>query len=358
VSAPEKIGPYRVVKRLAVGGMAELFLALRSSHEGFKRLVVVKRIRPERASNEQLVTMFLDEARLGASVHHPSLVQVLDLDQAEGVYYMVLEYVRGPSLKRLIESSGQLGLPMELALSVAIALCEGLHHLHTRRDALGRPMTTVHRDLNPDNVVVSYEGAVKLIDLGIAKSDEAVYETATGVIKGTYGYMAPEQLLSRKDVDHRADLFALGVLLYETTLGVHPFGLDTVDQLIEMVRSGQFAPPESLYEGYPEALSRLVCRCLEVEPNDRPPDARLVQLELERVCLSLGFVPSMARVAEQVRLLVPEPSVGSRQGEKAPKPRDNTDQRTAQIDFDELEASSHRPDDDEATWVFKHPKKL
>lgn len=360
VAPPETIGPYRVIKKLAVGGMAELYLALRSSHEGFKRLVVVKRIRSERASNDQIVTMFLDEARLGASIYHPNLVQVLDLGQAEdGAYYMVQEYVRGCSLKRLVEASGQLGLPMELALSVAIAVAEGLHHLHSRRDALGRPMTIVHRDLNPDNVLVSYDGAVKLIDLGVAKSDEAVYETATGVIKGTFGYMAPEQLLSRRDVDYRADLFALGVLLYEMTLGVHPFGLETVDQLIEMVRTGQFAPPESLYEGYPELLGRLVCACLAVEPDARPAGARLVQVELERVCLGLGFVPSMARIAEHMRLLVPEPAPAGRQA-AGPAPllaRSEPGQRTTQIELAELESAARALGDDEETWVFKHPRK-
>ena len=354
---PTNIGPYRVVKKLAVGGMAELFLALRSSHEGFKRLVVVKRIRPERASDPQLTTMFLDEARLGASVYHPHLVQVLDLGQHEGTYYMVLEYVRGPSLQDLLETSGQLGLPMDVALTVAIALCEGLHHLHSRTDGLGRSMMIVHRDLNPKNVVVSYDGAVKLIDLGVAKSQESVYETATGVIKGTYGYMAPEQLLSRKDVDHRADIFALGVLLYEMTLGVHPFGLETVDQLIEMVRKGEFAHPSTLYEGFPAALATLICRCLEVDPGRRPLDAHTVQTALEEVCLSLGVVPSMARVAGQVRILCPEPAAQRVTAHPQSRSEQNLSGATAQIGLEELEREAGRVEDEEATWVYKWPRR-
>jgi serine/threonine-protein kinase len=298
--------------------------------------------------------MFLDEARLGASMYHPNLVQVLDLGQHEGSYYMALEYVRGPSLKELLAASGQLGLPMEMALSVAIAVCEGLHHLHSRKDALGRPMRIVHRDLNPDNIVISYEGAVKLIDLGVAKADNAVYETSTGVIKGTFGYMAPEQILSRRDVDHRADLFALGLLLYEMTLGVHPFGFDSVDQVVEMVRKGEYAAPATLYEGYPEGLARLVARCLEIDPNDRPADTRIVQSALEDICLDLRIVPSMTRVAEQVRLLSPDPA-SRPQAEQLPR-RLSPDQATADIWVEDLRRAA-RPDDDEKTTVYKWPKR-
>ncbi len=301
-------GPYRIVRKIAAGGMAELYLARQRGIEGLERTVVIKRILPTFVRNDEFVTMFLDEARLLGALSHPHIAQVFDLGKVDDTYYMVMEYVRGPTLRALLsasDSSGEGGLPEKEAIGIALAIGEALAYAHARRDELGRPLGIVHRDLNPANVMVSYDGAVELIDFGIAKAATKVYETRTGVIKGTYGYIAPEQL-RREKVDHRADVFALGVLLYEMLVGRHPFDVSEAPDLFDTIRRANYRRPREVAPEIPEALDELVARCLSPTPEGRPGDVRAVIDALAAHMAHRGVVCTMGDIARLAQGLVPD----------------------------------------------------
>ncbi|MBI2897757.1 MAG: serine/threonine protein kinase [Deltaproteobacteria bacterium] len=305
-----QVGRYQILRKLATGGMAEIFLARQEGMEGVERTVVIKRILQHRARDAEFVTMFLDEARIVATLVHPNIAQIYELGKEDDCFFLVMEYVRGPDLGKLLDTiyeSGGRGLPLRIALPILIGVCEALHYIHEKRDEHGTPLGIVHRDINPQNVVVSYEGAVKLIDFGIAKAKTKVYETRTGVIKGTYGYMAPEQLTRKAPIDRRSDVFALGVLLYEAVLGVHPFEASDEVSLLGHIVRGDFRRPRAVRADFPEELERVVLGCLAPRPEQRIPDARTVQLHLEEFMAANHLVVSMARLGDFVRDVVPEP---------------------------------------------------
>jgi serine/threonine protein kinase len=308
---PTPAGRFQILRKLATGGMAEIFLARQTGMEGLERLVVIKRILPHRARDAEFVTMFLDEARIVAGLNHPNVAQIYDLGKEEETFFLVMEYVRGPDLGKLLDTiyeSGGRGLPLRIALPIIIGTCEALHYIHEKRDEAGMPLGIVHRDINPQNVVVSYEGAVKLIDFGIAKAKTKVYETRTGVIKGTYGYMAPEQLTRKAPIDRRSDVFALGVLLYESILGVHPFEASDEIALLGHIVRGDYKRPRAVRADFPEELERVILGCLTPRPEQRIPDARTVQEHLEEFMAANRLVVSMARLGDFVREVVPEPA--------------------------------------------------
>ncbi len=307
----EEIGSYRIIRKIAEGGMAEIFLARQRGIEGLERTVVLKRIQEAYATNDEFVTMFLDEARLMAVLSHPNLAQVVELgrDAKEG-YYLVVEYVRGPTVRELLaagERRGMHGLPMKEALGIGISIGEALSYVHGRRDEHGRPLRIVHRDLNPSNVVVSYDGAVKVIDFGIAKAATKVHETRTGVVKGTYGYIAPEQLTGMAPTDNRADIFALGVMLYEMLLGTHPFDTGQDLDIVSRVLSAKYLRPRQVMAGFPAAVERAITKCLAPHPEGRPDDVRLVIDALAEHLATIRQVPTMGAIATLASDLVPDP---------------------------------------------------
>ncbi len=302
-------GPYRIVRQLTTGGMAEIFLARHEGLEGLERTVVLKRILPLHSHDEEFVTMFLDEARLMAALTHPHIAQVFDLGKEDDTYYIAMEHVRGPTLGTLLQSASRSQeqlLPQQTALAIALNVAQALDYIHGLRDDHGRPLQIVHRDLNPANVLVGYTGAVKLIDFGIAKSMTKVYETRTGVIKGTFGYIAPEQLSGEGVVDHRADVFALGVLLYEMCVGAHPF--DATDQLnrIEDILNANYKPPSAVSPGFPRVLNELIVRCLCPSPDGRPATMRAVIDQMTDYLGQCGLVPTMRDIARVTHQLVPD----------------------------------------------------
>ncbi len=323
----EDFGPYRIVRRLAVGGMAEIYLARQRGIEGVERTVVLKRILPSFSTDDEFVTMFLDEARLMAALAHPNIAQVFDLGKVEDSYYLVMEYVRGPALGGLHKAAlraGEKSLPEKEVLGITLGIAEALAYTHELRDELGRPLNVVHRDLNPANVLVSYDGAVKLIDFGIAKTATKVYETRTGVIKGTYGYIAPEQLTRSGLVDHRADVFALGVLLYEMAVGQHPFDASDEPNLIDRILRARYRRPRQVVPTFPKALDVLIAACLEPDPKNRPANVRTFIAELIAYLVDKRTIPTMGDIAALTRRLVPDkegPVPLRPLTQKAPKPR-------------------------------------
>lgn len=313
----QRIGPYRLERRLATGGMSEVYLARLQTSEGVERAVVVKRLRADLAEDEdELLEMFLDEARLMARMSHPHIVQVFDAARDTSGMYLAMEYVQGVTLARLIGARRDAGgsgdhapLPERDALGIVLAIAEALAYVHELRDAAGRPMRIVHRDLNPANVLVGYDGSVKLIDFGIAKAASRLAHTSVGFVKGTVGYIAPEAL-DGVPLDHRADVYALGLLLYELTVGRHPFEASDPKESMRRAHEGEYPRPRDLVPGYPAALERIVARCLAPHPAGRYDTMRELVSDLAVHLSARGLCPTMTDLAALVHARVPDPAAG------------------------------------------------
>ncbi|WNG39534.1 serine/threonine protein kinase [Archangium violaceum] len=262
---PRQLGPYRLVRRLGAGGMAEVFLALAFGASGFEKRVVLKVLRPEHQGNPTYERMFLEEGRLGARLSHRNLVGVHDLGFADGAYYVRLDYVEGADLATLL-ARGLPGAP--LALFVAEELALALAAVHGLEDESGRPLGLVHRDVTPSNVLVSRLGEVKLADFGIAKATLLRDQTRSGVRKGTYAYMSPEQVRGGV-LGPASDLFSLGTTLHELLTGRRPFDGETPFETMERIREADVGPLPDVDED----LRPLLRTCLARRPEDRPGSA-------------------------------------------------------------------------------------
>ncbi|MEZ4365957.1 MAG: serine/threonine-protein kinase [Kofleriaceae bacterium] len=255
---------------LATGGMAQIYLAKAGGIGQFERYVVLKTILPDRADDTRFVSMFLDEARLAATLNHQNIAQVYEVDEADGAYFMAMEYVHGENVRLLLETTLKRGwtIPIELGVAIISGAAAGLHHAHERRGKGGAPLNIVHRDVSPANIMVGYDGAVKVLDFGIAKAEERSTRTQQGTIKGKYGYMSPEQCRG-KPVDRRSDIFALGIVLYELTTLRRAFrGNDDFDTMKRIV-SGDITPPSVAVPGYPRELESIVLTAMARDPEFR-----------------------------------------------------------------------------------------
>jgi serine/threonine-protein kinase len=302
LSAGQAVGAYSIVKRLAAGGMAELFLAVKQGPEGFEKPVVIKRILPEYAQEAEFVAMFLDEARLLASLSHPNIVAVDELGEQDGEYFFAMEYVNGLNLRELRDLCRvvKVALPLEHVLTILCGAAAGLHYAHERKDEDGRSLDIVHRDVSPQNVLVSFDGAVKLVDFGVARSSEARAHTEAGQIKGKIGYMSPEQCRNRP-LDRRSDVFSLGALLYEMTTGTRLYVGENDFVVLEKTAHGRFDPPSRVIAKYPRELELIVLRALALSPEDRYPNCRALSRDLEAFAKKCGMVLSNAGLSEFVR---------------------------------------------------------
>ena len=274
-----QLGRYVVVRRLAGGGMAELYLARLDGPNRFVKPVALKLMHPHLCDTPEFVGMFMREARIAASLQHPQIVQVLDVGEADGEYFLALEYVHGVDLRRVLSEQHGEPLPLGAALRIVIDVANGLHHAHSLCDGNGRPLGIVHRDVSPSNVLIAYDGAVKLTDFGIARMTEQTHVTATGSIKGKPGYMSPEQCL-QENVDARSDVFALGVVLYELTTGRPAFPGDMIATMNRVI-DGRYTPPGQIVRDYPPALAMIVRRALASNVEHRYPSAAAFRAALE-----------------------------------------------------------------------------
>ena len=294
---PRKFDRYELLKKLATGGMAEIFLAKQSGLEGFEKVVVLKRILPHLAQDEEFVSMFLDEARIAAKLSHPNVVQIYDLGKADGTYYIAMEYVSGRNVQHLIGKGQQRGemLPVEHVCRILAGVCDGLHYAHSRKDYDGTPLNIVHRDISPQNILVSFAGGVKVVDFGIAKASTQLAQTRAGVLKGKYAYMSPEQVRGAK-VDHRSDVFAVGLVMYEMLTAVRAFERDSSLKTLKAIVQEKPLNPRELNPDVPMEVVKLLSKALEKNPDRRYKTAQEMQLALE------DYLESSPKKSNNVRL--------------------------------------------------------
>lgn len=298
-----RFGRYVLCRRLADGGMGTVYLAKAEGPKGFERAIAIKRIHPHLARRKDLVDMFLDEARLCARIHHPNVCATFDFGEADGTWFLAMEYLLGESLASVVR---EVALRAELLGSerwraivarIIADAAEGLHAAHELTDERGRPLGVVHRDVSPQNLFVTYDGAVKVLDFGVARAAGRVHETRAGALKGKVAYMAPEQATAGP-VDRRADVFALGVCLWEALTGRRLFKRATDIETIGAVKDQDIPTPSSMRPGIEPELDRIAAGALTREPNLRIASARELATALEGYLHGRSSVTTRATVGE------------------------------------------------------------
>jgi serine/threonine-protein kinase len=281
---PARFGKYTLIRKLATGGMAELFLAIHKSVAGFEKLIVIKRILPSMNQDRAFIEMLLHEARIAATLSHPNIVQIFDVGQADGQYFIAMEHVHGEDLRSIVrqmKKKGVLEFPLEHALAIVRGMCAGLAYAHDKRDLDGTHLAIVHRDISPQNIVVTFTGDVKIVDFGIAKSDTRMGEqTKSGKLKGKVPYMSPEQARG-DDLDARSDLFATGTMLFELTTGKRLFKGQSEYETLKLICEREYPRPSDVRPDYPPDLEAIVLRALAKDRQDRYQSAREMQADLE-----------------------------------------------------------------------------
>lgn len=287
---PIPFGKYYLLERINVGGMAEVFKAKATGVEGFERMVAVKRILPSIAEDEEFITMFVDEAKIAVQLTHANIAQIFDLGRTSESYFIALEFVHGKDLRSIFHRSRQRGeqVPIPMACYVIMKICEGLDYAHNKRDATGQFLNLVHRDVSPQNMLVSYEGEVKIVDFGIAKAAGKAGRTQAGILKGKFGYMSPEQVQQGLEIDRRSDIFGLGICLYETLTGERLFVAETDFATLEKVRKVEIMPPSTYNRRIPEELEQIVLKSLARNRDQRYQTAMELHDELQSFMYTSG----------------------------------------------------------------------
>jgi serine/threonine-protein kinase len=301
-----RLGNYELVRLLAQGGMADIYLA---KQDGLDRHVAVKVLDQERARDVDSCQLFLDEARLVGMLSHPNLATVYEVDTKDGVHYLAMEYVHGADLRDILAKAQERGaeLAYDCALSIVTAAAAGLDHAHRRCGPDGRPLHLVHRDVSLSNIMVGHDGAVKVIDFGIAISTASVHVTNPGIVRGKASYMSPEQCLG-DPVDLRTDVFALGIVLYELTTGRRCFqGNSDFERMVAVVR-GDWVPPSVHVAGFPAALEQVIATALAHDPANRYPSAAAMIEALEAVAALEGWTLGASATARLMRELFGAPA--------------------------------------------------
>ncbi|HVX95786.1 MAG TPA: serine/threonine-protein kinase [Polyangia bacterium] len=290
-----QVGRYRIVRHLASGGMAELYIARQEAMGGFEKEIVVKILQPKFAENPRVVQMFLDEARLAAKLNHQSIVHVYDVAEDGGLTYIAMEYIRGETLTDIVRVGLAAGkyLPLEHAVHVVRQTAAGLAYAHAWRESNGQLLRIVHRDVSPTNILVTMEGQTKIVDFGIARAQEELRDEA-GVV-GKAGYMSPEQVRGEA-VDTRSDIFSLGIILYELTLGQRLYR-GTADAVMKRIVEEKVPPPTAVRRDFPPALELIVMRALEKRPEARYQSAEEMRVDLEEFLADEGLRTGSRRMA-------------------------------------------------------------
>jgi serine/threonine protein kinase len=304
VASVVPFGKYLLLGRIAQGGMAEVFLAKTFGSSGFERLVAVKRLLPNVLHNEEFVHMFIDEAKIAAQLAHASIVQIYELNEWDKQLYIAMEFIHGKELRALAVRAKKLGrfLSQRIAAHVIAKAAEGLDYAHHKKDPDGKSIGLVHRDISPQNILVSYEGEAKIIDFGIAKAKDRISQTQVGVLKGKIGYMSPEQV-SGEALDSRSDLFSLGCVLYELLTQQRAFRAETEFATFERVQNAEYVPPAQLGVTLDPALEKILRKMLTKDRSARYPRGAEVAGDLQRWLLATGDPLSNEDVATEIRSL-------------------------------------------------------
>jgi serine/threonine protein kinase len=294
-----RLGRYCVLRPLAIGGMAEVYLACAAGVEGFEKRVVIKRVLPQFSVNADFVKMFLNEARLTSMLDHPNIVQVHDMGDHGGSYYLAMEYIRGQDVREILKraQSTKTRMPLDCVASVAIRALAGLHYAHEAVDHEGNALNIIHRDVSLSNILVSYDGGVKLVDFGIAKAAASNVNTSTGTLKGKLAYMSPEQCRN-ESLDRRSDIFAMGIVLYEMATGSRLFAGASEYEIIQKIANTKIEPPNERCPELPDELCRIIMKALQHKREDRYSTALEVQNDLRRFAKAEGLSTSTFDLAE------------------------------------------------------------
>lgn len=279
IAKMDRIGPYQLHQKVARGGMAELFLADYVREDGFRRKVAVKRILPHLAGNQDFIKMFTREARVAALLQHPNVVQIFDYGNIENAYFIAMEFIDGKNLGEVLKVLNR-GLPVDIAVFIMSQICKGLDYSHNKKDeTTGEPFKIIHRDISPQNLLISYQGEVKISDFGISKAQSEPSLTQAGVVKGKLAYLSPEQALG-EPVDHRADIYALGLVFYETLSGKRVYEFGNEVDAIRKIPVMNIEPLRNAISDIPEELNRIVMTCLEKQKDLRYQNASAVHADL------------------------------------------------------------------------------
>ncbi|HUJ89553.1 MAG TPA: protein kinase [Syntrophorhabdales bacterium] len=299
---PARFGKYILVERLATGGMAQLYRAKILGVQGFEKLIAIKMILPHLAKEHELVSSFIDEAKLAALLNHQNIVQIYDFGSMEDSYFISMEYLFGKDLRAIATKSKGKNLPVSLehALYIMSRVCAGLDYAHKLKDFQGKPLDIIHRDISPQNIFVTYEGDVKILDFGIAKAASQSTITQYGMIKGKVAYMSPEQAAG-KFIDRCSDIFSTGILLYELVTGIRMFTGDSTMQILAKVREAEFDPPESVTPGLPAKVFTILNRALAKEPEQRYQSGGEMLRDLEECMVEISLRPTAGGLAQYMK---------------------------------------------------------
>ncbi len=320
---PTTFGKYQILERIASGGMAEIFKAKIEGIGGFHRTFAIKRILPHLTSNSEFVDLLVDEARIAGLLSHANIVQILDLGRIDDHYFIAMEYVPGNDLGKVVQKCADKGitLPVPHATFISIEVLKGLEYAHNRQVMKGGrpvPLNIVHRDISPPNILVSYQGEIKITDFGIAKANIKAMETLAGVVKGRFEYYSPEQSDGRA-VDQRSDIFSTGIVLYEMLTGIHPFRHESDIATLEAVRKSTFSPPSSVNPDIPYALEQILQKALAADPDERYPTAAAFKESLNSFFHDSGFIFSQSTMAAFLKGLFPTKTSTSRPNSRFPR---------------------------------------
>jgi len=349
LSLKRQLGKYELTRHLASGGMGDIYLARERGLAGVSRTVVVKKLKPELATEPDQVALFIDEARIATQLAHPNIVHVYEFGVEADAYYLAMEYVDGPTLAHLCERAirRDVDIPRQVSVHVVAEVARALDYAHNAKDPADKPLNIVHRDVSPQNVLISAHGDVKLLDFGIARSTIRLQQTQAGVLRGKFSYMSPEHI-AQKPIDARSDVFSAGIVLWETTLRCRLFSGDTGMETLQMVREGHVPRPRTLDPNYPVDLEAIVMAALERDPSRRFQTAGAFASALRTV---LASYPPVEK--EQIGLLVKQlfpggeyvaPTLGS--SERVTEPLSEISTRPARASrFAQVDSADASPDD-------------
>ncbi len=306
MNLPIAFGKYLLIERIATGGMAEVFKAKAFGIAGFEKIVAIKRIHPHLSLDQEFVNMFIDEARIASALTHPGIVQIFDLGKIDDTYFIAMEYVDGITLEKYIHSDVEQSEKLMLSCYIIKEISSALHYAHTKKSPDGTPMNIVHRDISPQNVLLSEDGMVKLTDFGVAKARLRISRTEPGMTKGKYPYMSPEQVLG-KQVDHRSDIFSLSVLFYELLTGKLAFDGDTEFEIMESIKKCEYQLPRKLNRFIPE--EKIVIKGIQKNPFQRFNSAEELALCLSEFLSKNKFMEpqnSLKKIVNKIKGTIDE----------------------------------------------------